>query len=135
MKINFPLFLATIALLGLSAPSVADPTLVGIWYSPFQPDEPNVMSLIEFKTDGTFREEFRKCDNGDFVGYQIGSGATLVGCRTMSRNINADSYEWRPRDWLQAVDWQDCLADRSRNETNSHGPAGLHLRRPSGDEF
>jgi Lipocalin-like domain len=88
MKINSPLIFATIALLGLSAPSVADPTLVGIWYSPFQPDEPNVMSLIEFKTDGTFREEFRKCDKGEFVGYQTEAGTWSVANDV--EHINAD---------------------------------------------
>ena len=86
MKINSLLLLAVMALLGVScamtkteaAAVAADPTLVGIWYSPFQPDEPNVMSLIEFKNDGTFREEFRKCDGGDFVGYQTESGTWSV---------------------------------------------------------
>jgi len=70
--------LTAVALCGFTLPSVADPTLVGIWYSPFQPDEPNVMSLIEFRADGTFREEFRKCDDGNFVGYQTESGTWSV---------------------------------------------------------
>ena len=52
--------------------------MVGIWFSPFQPDEPDVMSLIEFSTDGTFREEFRKCADGDFIGYQTESGTWSV---------------------------------------------------------
>jgi hypothetical protein len=56
----------------------ADPTVVGIWFSPFQPDEDGVMSLIEFKSDGTFREEFRKCDAGDYIGYQTESGTWSV---------------------------------------------------------
>ena len=73
-----PLFLAAMVSLGLSAPGAAEPSLIGIWYSPFQPDEPNVMSLIEFRADGTFREEFRKCDNGDFIGYQTESGTWQV---------------------------------------------------------
>jgi len=72
------LLAAGIMLLGLSTPSLAEPTLVGIWYSPFQPDEPNVMSLIEFKADGTFREEFRKCDKGEFVGFQTEAGTWSV---------------------------------------------------------
>jgi len=70
--------LAAVALCGFVSPSAADPTLVGIWFSPFQPDEPNVMSLIEFRADGTFREEFRKCDDGNFVGYQTESGTWTV---------------------------------------------------------
>jgi hypothetical protein len=41
---------------------------VGIWYSGNQPDEPGVLSLIEFREDGTFREEFRKCEDGNVVG-------------------------------------------------------------------
>ena len=44
----------------LSTPALAEPTFVGIWYSGNQPDEPGVLSLIEFLADGTFREEFRK---------------------------------------------------------------------------
>src|SRR5882724_8884871 len=78
MRKKTPLFLAAIMVCGFAVPSIAEPTLVGIWYSPFQPDEPNVMSLIEFKADGTFREEFRKCDNGDFVGFQTEAGTWSV---------------------------------------------------------
>jgi len=61
-----------------TAPAVAQPSFVGIWYSAFQPDEPDVISLIEFKADGTFYEEFRKCMGGDFVGYQYESGTWSV---------------------------------------------------------
>ena len=57
-----------------SAPASAEPTFVGIWYSGNQPDEPGVLSLIEFREDGTFREEFRKCENGTVVGFQTESG-------------------------------------------------------------
>lgn len=57
-----------------STPALAEPTFVGIWYSANQPDEPGVMSLIEFNADGTFREEFRKCENGTLVGFQTESG-------------------------------------------------------------
>jgi hypothetical protein len=78
MRKKVPLLLAAVMSCGFAAPSAADPTLVGIWYSPFQPDEPNVMSLIEFRADGTFREEFRKCDDGNFVGYQTESGTWSV---------------------------------------------------------
>lgn len=70
--------LAAIAVAAFAAPSSAEPSLVGIWYSPFQPDEPNVMSLIEFLSDGTFHEEFRKCDKGEYVGYQTESGTWSV---------------------------------------------------------
>jgi hypothetical protein len=78
MRKTIPLLLAAVISCGFAMPSAADPTLVGIWYSPFQPDEPNVMSLIEFRADGTFREEFRKCDGGNFVGYQTESGTWSV---------------------------------------------------------
>jgi hypothetical protein len=78
MPLKSPYFLAPILVLALSAPAIAEPTLVGIWYSPFQPDEPNVMSLIEFEADGTFHEEFRKCAAGDFIGYQTESGTWSV---------------------------------------------------------
>src|SRR5262245_66678244 len=61
-----------------SAPALAEPTFVGIWYSANQPDEPSVMSLIEFRADGTFREEFRKCENGTVAGYQFESGTWAV---------------------------------------------------------
>ena len=68
------ILMAALVFAASTAPLAAEPTFVGIWYSAFQPDEPNVMSLIEFKADGTFYEEFRKCQNGDFVGYQTESG-------------------------------------------------------------
>lgn len=61
-----------------AAPVCAEPTFVGIWYSANQPDEPGVMSLIEFKADGTFYEEFRKCENGSVAGYQFESGTWSV---------------------------------------------------------
>jgi hypothetical protein len=70
-----PLLIA--AALG-SAPASAEPTFVGIWYSGNQPDEPGVLSLIEFRADGTVREEFRKCENGTVVGYQTESGTWTV---------------------------------------------------------
>jgi lipocalin-like protein len=69
---------ALLASLSVPALSHADPTLVGIWFSPFQPDEDGVMSLIEFREDGTFREEFRKCNGGDFIGYQTETGTWSV---------------------------------------------------------
>ncbi len=72
------LVLAVAATLALTTPLSAESSMVGIWFSPFQPDEPNVMSLIEFNADGTFREEFRKCADGDFVGYQTESGTWSV---------------------------------------------------------
>ena len=62
----------------LAAPASAEPSFVGIWYSGNQPDEPGVLSLIEFREDGTFREEFRKCDNGNVVGFQTESGTWTV---------------------------------------------------------
>jgi len=77
-KITNRLLLAALLLPGFPAPSFAEPTPVGIWFSPYQPDEANVMSLIEFRADGTFREEFRKCDNGKFIGYQTESGTWSV---------------------------------------------------------
>ena len=72
------MFLAALGFAAGAWPVAADPSFVGIWYSAFQPDEPNVMSLIEFKADGTFYEEFRKCENGDYVGFQTESGAWSV---------------------------------------------------------
>jgi Lipocalin-like domain len=78
MPSKTPLLLAAAATLALIRPLYAQSSMVGIWFSPFQPDEPNVMSVIEFSADGTFHEEFRKCDNGDFVGYQTESGTWTV---------------------------------------------------------
>jgi hypothetical protein len=85
---------AVMLLLGVAGPATADPTLVGIWYSPYQPDEPNVMSIIEFREDGTFLEEFRKCEAGDYIGYQKESGtwSVLGGVEhIVADHINGDS--------------------------------------------
>jgi len=73
-KLLGPLLIATV----LAAPASAEPSFVGIWYSGNQPDEPGVLSLIEFRQDGTFREEFRKCENGTVVGFQTESGSWSV---------------------------------------------------------
>ena len=70
--------LLAVAAAAYAAPLRAEPTFVGIWYSANQPDEPGVMSLIEFKADGTFYEEFRKCENGSVAGYQFESGTWSV---------------------------------------------------------
>ena len=78
----------------LSAPAFAEPSLVGIWYSAGQPDEPGVMSLIEFKADGTFREEFRKCEKGEVAGFQTETGTWSVmdGIeRTVTDTINGEA--------------------------------------------
>ena len=94
MRKKTPLFLAAVMVCGFAVPSIAEPTLVGIWYSPFQPDEPNVMSLIEFRADGTFREEFRKCADGNFIGYQTESGTWSVTGdieQLVSNQINGDA--------------------------------------------
>ncbi len=69
-----PLLMSTL----LAAPASAEPSFVGIWYSGNQPDEPGVLSLIEFRADGTFREEFRKCEDGNVVGFQTESGTWTV---------------------------------------------------------
>jgi hypothetical protein len=52
------------------------------------------MSLIEFMADGTFREEFRKCENGMVVGYQFQSGTWSVENgieRTVTSMINGEA--------------------------------------------
>lgn len=84
---------ASVALLASASSFSAQPTLVGIWFSPYQPDEDGVMSLIEFRSDGTFREEFRKCDGDDYVGYQTESGTWSVDGDTehlVADKINGD---------------------------------------------
>ena len=73
-KLLGPLLMATL----LAAPASAEPSFVGIWYSGNQPDEPGVLSLMEFREDGTFGEEFRKCENGTVVGFQTESGTWTV---------------------------------------------------------
>jgi hypothetical protein len=73
-KLLAPFLMATL----LAAPASAEPSFVGIWYSGNQPDEPGVLSLIEFRADGTFREEFRKCEDGNVVGFQTESGTWTV---------------------------------------------------------
>jgi hypothetical protein len=70
--------LTAMVVTGLPSGLYADPTLIGIWFSPYQPDEDGVMSLIEFKSDGTFQEEFRKCVDGDYIGYQTETGTWSV---------------------------------------------------------
>jgi hypothetical protein len=72
-----PLGSLLIAML-LATPASAEPSFVGIWYSGNQPDEAGVLSLIEFKENGTFREEFRKCEDGTVVGFQTESGTWTV---------------------------------------------------------
>jgi hypothetical protein len=87
------LLTATIA---TPAAAADEPSLVGIWYSAFQPDEPDVMSLIEFRADGTFREEFRKCQDGHAVGKQLESGMWSVTDgmeHTVTDMINGDAVQ------------------------------------------
>jgi hypothetical protein len=89
------LFLVLAAVLGIGvAAHAAEPSFVGIWYSAGQPDEPGVMSLIEFKADGTYREEFRKCENGEVVGFQTQSGTWSVENgieKTVTEMINGEA--------------------------------------------
>jgi hypothetical protein len=68
---------AALSSLGV-AHAASEPSFIGIWYSAGQPDEPGVMTLIEFKADGTFHEEFRKCEKGEVTGYQTQSGTWSV---------------------------------------------------------
>jgi hypothetical protein len=72
---------ALLLLAGIVPAAAQDASMVGIWFSAFQPDEPGVMSLIEFDANGTFREEFRKCENGDVVGayYETGKWSLMDG--------------------------------------------------------
>jgi len=91
---GLPHTFAFVALCLAAVPAWAEPSFVGIWYSAYQPDEPGVMSLIEFRADGTFYEEFRKCEDGDYVGYQTESGTWSVvdGVeRTVTDTINGDA--------------------------------------------
>ncbi len=94
MPVRRTLLLAAAFCTGIAAPISAEPTLIGIWYSPYQPDEPNVMSLIEFRSDGTFNEEFRKCQDGDYIGYQTESGTWSVDGDV--EHISADSINGDP---------------------------------------
>ena len=85
---------AFLTLLAAAPAFAAEPTFVGIWYSAGQPDEPGVMSLIEFKADGTYREEFRKCEKGEVVAFQTQSGRWSVENgveKTMTDMINGET--------------------------------------------
>lgn len=97
LALRVQVFLAS-AIIGAAltcvSPAKAEASLVGIWFSAGQPDEDGVMSLIEFKQDGTFREEFRKCEKGEVVGFQMQSGLwTLENGieKTITDKINGDS--------------------------------------------
>lgn len=93
MRKRCNLFLVGLALVASIAARAAEPSFVGIWLSTNQPDEPGVISLIEFKSDGTFREEFRKCENGEVVGFQTQSGTwTLENDveKTVTDRINGE---------------------------------------------
>ena len=92
MRKTAPALLLTALVLG-ATPVQAEPSFVGIWYSAGQPDEPGVMSLIEFSADGTFREEFRKCEGGQIAGFQFQSGTWSVADgmeRTVTDTINGE---------------------------------------------
>ena len=95
MRKTVTAIIVTAAVLGgVHALFAAEPSFVGIWYSAGQPDEPGVMSLIEFKADGTFREEFRKCEDGKVAGFQFQSGTWSLengGEHTVSTMINGDA--------------------------------------------
>jgi hypothetical protein len=91
---HLPIMVAALSLAVMATPLSAEPSFVGIWYSAFQPDEPNVMSLIEFKADGTFFEEFRKCQGGDYIGYQTESGTWSVADGV--EHIKADMINGSP---------------------------------------
>ena len=73
-------------------------SMVGIWFSAFQPDEPGVMSLIEFEADGTFHEEFRKCENGEGVGAYFETG------------------KWTLMDGIERITVETINGERARNE-------------------
>ncbi len=93
MRRQWTVFLACLALSAGFDVRAAEPGFVGIWFSPNQPDEPGVMSLIEFKADGTFREEFHKCENGEVVGFQTQSGAWSLENgieKTLTNRINGE---------------------------------------------
>lgn len=93
MRKHWTVFAACLALGASFAARAAEPGLAGIWFSPNQPDEPGVMSLIEFNADGTFREEFRKCENGAVVGFQTQSGTWSLENgieKTVTSRINGE---------------------------------------------
>jgi hypothetical protein len=93
MRRQWTVLLACIAAGASLAVRAAEPSLAGIWFSAGQPDEPGVMSLIEFKDDGTFREEFRKCENGEVVGFQTQSGTWSLANgveKTVTGRINGE---------------------------------------------
>ena len=64
---------AITCLLAAAAPAFAF-ELAGIWYGRGQPDDPDVVSLVELKADGTFRSEFRKYDKCKLLWRQTETG-------------------------------------------------------------
>ena len=129
-----PLTFTFVAFSLAATPALAEPSFVGIWYSAYQPDEPGVMSLIEFRADGTFYEEFRKCDNGDYVGYQTESGTWSVvdGVeRTVIDTINGDAakVEEAHRLGLKVIPWTVSTLEAIRRVLD-FGVDGLISDRP-----
>ena len=53
--------------------------MLGIWYSTGQPFDPNVVSLTDFRADGTFTAEFRKYDGCRVTFDQRESGTWTTG--------------------------------------------------------
>jgi len=130
MRKHLGLLLIAAAL--FSAPAFAQPSFVGIWYSAFQPDEPGVMSLIEFRADGTFREEFRKCENGKVVGYQSESGTWSVVDdveRLTVERLNGDPIK------IDGTYRVELLTDTERRVRMEQGDLVFASRRISKFEF
>ena len=130
MRKHLGLLLIAAAL--FSAPAFAQPSFVGIWYSAFQPDEPGVMSLIEFRADGTFHEEFRKCENGKVVGYQSESGTWSVVDdveRLTVERLNGDPIK------IDGTYRVELLTDTERRVRMEQGDLVFASRRISKFEF
>lgn len=102
----------------LVTPALVQPSFVGIWYSANQPDEPGVMSLIEFGADGTFREEFRKCENGNVVGFQTESGTWTLKDGIERLTVNMLNGEAAQIDGLYRVVLLTDTERRIRMEPN-----------------
>jgi hypothetical protein len=69
--------LSSLVLLQGAAPP-SDSPLIGIWYGKGQPDDPDILYLDFFGSDGSFVSEFRKYDGCTIVWQQVESGTWSI---------------------------------------------------------
>jgi hypothetical protein len=70
----FAAALLIVPFLTISQARAAAPSLAGIWYGEGQPDDPNIVYLDYFGSDGTFISEFRKYEGCKVIEDHVESG-------------------------------------------------------------